>query len=151
MWALVFAEDSVLVRRKSVPLRHQASSPRNPYKSQHFAVSKVSCRSSSGNLKCPLQVSIQASYFGDSALARCHDFQPQVPVQRIERLRMREGDIVCSTPHPVCHPNWSTWEMGHRADQGQVLKRVPLSNCRVDHDRPSMRTHTHPCVLIRIC
>jgi hypothetical protein len=31
------------------------------------------------------------------------------------------------------------------------LKRVPLSNCHVDHDRPSMHTHTHPCVLIRIC
>ena len=32
-----------------------------------------------------------------------------------------------------------------------LLKRVPLSNCHVDHDRPSMRTHTHPSVLIRIC
>ncbi len=36
-------------------------------------------------------------------------------------------------------------------DTDTDLKRVPLSNCHVDHDRPSMHTHTHPCVLIRIC
>jgi hypothetical protein len=73
--------------QKTSPSPLPGESTKEPHtKSQDFAISKVSCRSSLGNPTSPAQVRVQASYFRDSSLARCHEFQPLVLAQGNERL-----------------------------------------------------------------
>jgi hypothetical protein len=55
-----------------------------------------------GNPTSLAQESVQVSFTGDSALAICHEYDPQVPTQRSQRLGVQEGDIDCPTPYPVC-------------------------------------------------
>jgi hypothetical protein len=74
---------------------------------QDFAPREVSCGPIAGNPTGPAQECIQASFVEDSILAVRHEYNPQVPTQRSERLGVGEGDIDCLTSYPV-HPSYQS-------------------------------------------
>ncbi len=85
---LIFNSISVCWRpcfggRKPVPLCCRAGQPKNPLLSQDFAVHEVPSWSSLENLTSPDQELFQESFIGDSALAICHEYKPQVPIKRL--------------------------------------------------------------------
>jgi hypothetical protein len=55
---------------------------------QDFALCKVSCQMIVRNPMSPAKESVQASSPQESALAICNEYNPQVPTQRPQGLRM---------------------------------------------------------------
>ncbi len=106
----MFAEDSILVQQNQSLSAARQVHQGPPYKNQDFAISKVPSGSSAKDPMSQAQVNLQASYSGDSTLAVCHEFQPQVPAGRPEVLQMREGDVGPPTPYPICPPRRSAQE-----------------------------------------
>ncbi len=93
--ALTFAEDLRRSSWKPVPLRCPQGSTRNPpNSSKNFALGDVSSGSSLRDPTNSSEELIQASYYGDPALAVHHEFKPQVPAGRSKKCGVQEG-------HPI--------------------------------------------------
>ncbi len=118
-----FAEDTFLAQQKPVPLPCQGSSPRSQVQGFKMLPSaKFFCQSIVGNPESPAKESVQASSPQDSALAICHEWDPQVPNQRPQGLRMWEGITDHPAPYPICPSYQSTRDERHQVIQGQVTR-----------------------------